>query len=263
VSVDDIADELYALPPREFTAARNARAKEARQAGDTDLAKRITALGKPTMTGWLTNQLVRERSDEIRALLELGASLREATASLAGDELKELSRQQRQVVRALVRQARELAGAAGHPASEDTARGVEQTLHAALADEGAAQQLAAGHLTGVLSTAGFPGDTPATASTGATGTREAHEDEVRQASEAAAAAYEQAQTDLDEAGAVLVEATRRVDGLKRQLAEADEAQRAAQRAEREARAVADKAARAARQAAQRLTNLQHRRPPLS
>jgi hypothetical protein len=257
VSVDDIADELYALPPREFTAARNARAKEARQAGDTDLAKRITALGKPTMTGWLTNQLVRERSDEIRALLELGASLREATASLAGDELKELSRQQRQVVRALVRQARELADASGHPASEDTARGVEQTLHAALADEGAAQQLAAGHLTGVLSTAGFPGDT-ATPSTGATGTREAHEDEVRQASEAAAAAYERAQTDLDEAGAVLAEATRRVDDLKRQLAEADEARGVAQRGEREARAAADKAARAARQAAQRLTNLQHR-----
>lgn len=259
MSVDDIADELYALPPREFTAARNARAKEARQAGDTDLAKRITALGKPTMTGWLTNQLVRERSDEIRALLELGASLREATASLAGDELKELSRQQRQVVRALVRQARELAGAAGHPASEDTARGVEQTLHAALADERAAEQLAAGHLTGVLSTAGFPGDTPATPASRATGAREADEDEARRASEAAAAAYEQAETDLDEAGAVLAEATRRVDDLKRQLAEADEAQRAAQRGEREARAAADKAARAARQAAQRLTNLQHRR----
>ncbi|MEH1124268.1 hypothetical protein [Micromonospora sp. CPCC 206061] len=256
MSVDDIADELYALPPREFTAARNARAKEARQAGDTDLAKRITVLGKPTMTGWLTNQLVRERPDEIRALLELGASLREATASLAGEELKELSRQQRQVVHALVQQARALADAAGHPASEDTARGLEQTLHAALADEGAAEQLAAGHLTGVLSTTGFPGDAPATR---ATGTHDADEDEVRQASEAAAAAYEQAQAALDEAGAVLAEATRRVDDLKRRLAEADEAQRTAQREEREARAAADKAARAARQAAQRLTNLQRRR----
>ncbi|GLI03927.1 hypothetical protein [Phytohabitans aurantiacus] len=256
MSLDEIADELYALPPRDFTAARNARAKEAREAGDSDLAKRITALGKPTMTGWLTNQLVRERPDEIRALLELGASLREATASLAGDELKELSRQQRQVVQALVRQARALADAAGHPATEDTARGLEQTLHAALADEAAAEQLNAGHLTGVLSPTGFPGDSGATPVTRATGARKGDVDEARQASEAAAAAYEDAQADLDEAGAALAEAAQRVDDVKRQLAEADEAHRAAQRAEREARATADKAARAARQAAQRLTNLQ-------
>ncbi|MCW6011120.1 hypothetical protein K1W54_42245, partial [Micromonospora sp. CPCC 205371] len=218
MSLDDIADELYALPPREFTAARNARAKQAREAGDTELAKRINALGKPTMTGWLTNQLVRERPDEIRALLELGASLREATASLAGDELKELSRQQRQVVQALVRQARALAEAAGHPASEDTARGLEQTLHAALADEGAAAQLNAGHLTGVLSTTGFPGDTAATPVSRAAGTRKADQDEARQASEAAAAAYEEAQADLDGAGAVVAGATQRVGVLKRQLA---------------------------------------------
>lgn len=237
MSVDDIADELYALPPGEFTSARNARAKQARQDGDADLAKRITALGKPTMTGWLTNQLVRERPDEIRALLELGASLREATASLAGDELKELSRQQREVVRALVRQGRGLAEAAGHPASEETARGLEQTLHAALADESAAEQLAAGHLTGPLSTTGFPGGAPAPRATSKA------DDKRRRAAEAA---YEKAQKALDGAGAELAAAERRVRDLKRELADAEEAQRAAQRAEREARAAADKAAREAR-----------------
>lgn len=259
MTLDEIADELYALPPREFTAARNARAKQARQDGDAELAKRITALGKPTMTGWLANQLVREQPAEIRGLLELGASLREATASLAGDDLKELSRQQRQVVHALVQQARGLADAAGHPASEETARGLEQTLHAALADEGAAAQLAAGHLTGVLSATGFPGETTAPPAAPATGARKADEDEARQAAEAAAEAYERAQTALDEAGAELAEATRRVADLKRQLAEAEEARRAAQHAERDARAAADKAGRAARQAAQRLTNLERRR----
>src|SRR5689334_3373488 len=132
VSLDEIAWELYGLEPAEFTAARNAKAKEAKQDGDKELAAAITALGKPTMVGWLANQLIRQYPDEMHALLELGESLREATASLAGDQLKELSRQQRQVVHALVQQARGLASAAGHPASEDTARGVEETLHAAL-----------------------------------------------------------------------------------------------------------------------------------
>src|SRR5262249_28758146 len=146
VSLDEIAWELYGLLPAEFTAARNARAKEAKQAGDRDLAAAITALGKPTMVGWLANQLIRQYPDEMHALLELGESLREATASLAGDQLRELSRQQRQVVYALVHQARGLASAAGHPASEDTARGLEETLHAALADPAAASQLAAGRL---------------------------------------------------------------------------------------------------------------------
>src|SRR5258706_2896267 len=158
---DEIAAELYGLAPREFTAARNARATGARQAGDKALADAVGALGKPAMVGWLANQLVRERPDEVRALLDLGESLREATASLAGDQLRELSRQQRQVVYALVQQARSVANAAGHPVSEDTARGLEETLHAAMADPDAAAQLAAGQLTGALSRSGFPGDAAA------------------------------------------------------------------------------------------------------
>jgi hypothetical protein len=34
--VEEAADQLYALSPREFTAARDARAKEAKEAGDKD-----------------------------------------------------------------------------------------------------------------------------------------------------------------------------------------------------------------------------------
>ncbi|MDT7789635.1 MAG: hypothetical protein QOF58_8054, partial [Pseudonocardiales bacterium] len=41
-----VADELYGLPPKEFTAARNAAAK---QADDKDLAKAIADLRKPTV----------------------------------------------------------------------------------------------------------------------------------------------------------------------------------------------------------------------
>lgn len=160
MDIDSVADELYALAPEDFTAARNARAKAAKAAGDKELAAAIHQLGRPNLVAWLANQLVRERADEIGPLLELGAALREATAALSGPDLRELSRQQHQVVHALVQQAKSLARAVGRKVSPDTERGLEDSLHAALADEAAAQQLLAGRLTTSLQRIGFPGGVP-------------------------------------------------------------------------------------------------------
>jgi hypothetical protein len=157
MDIDSVADELYALPPEDFTAARAAREKEAKAAGDKELLAAIHQLGKPNLVAWLANQLVRERADEIGPLLELGAALREATAALSGPDLRELSRQQHQVVYALVQEAKALARAAGRKVSPDTERGLEDSLHAALADEGAAELLLAGRLTTSLQRIGFPG----------------------------------------------------------------------------------------------------------
>jgi hypothetical protein len=154
-TLDDVADELYGLAPEEFTAIRTAREKEARQAGDQELAAAIHRLGKPTAAAWLANQLARDRQDELQALPELGAGLRQATERLAGDELRRFSRQQHELVFALGQQARQLAQATGHRVSEATARGLEDTLHAALADEHAAELLLAGRLTEPLERNGF------------------------------------------------------------------------------------------------------------
>lgn len=156
MDIDSVADELYALPPEDFTPARNAREKEAKAAGDKNLATAIRQLGKPNLVAWLANQLVRERADEVGPLIELGAALREATASLSGPELRELSRQQHQVVYAMVQQAKSLARVAGRKVSPDTERGLEDLLHAALADEAAAELLLAGRLTTSLQRIGFP-----------------------------------------------------------------------------------------------------------
>jgi hypothetical protein len=267
VTLDEIAWELYGRLPADFTAERNAKAKEAKQAGDKDLAAAITALAKPTMVGWLANQLIRQYPDEMHALLELGESLREATASLAGDQLKELSRQQRQVVYALVHQARGLASAAGHPASEDTARGLEETLHAALADPAAAGQLSAGRLTGVLSRSGFPGDAPPrskpaprTPSSEDNSLEQAQraEEEARSAAAEAAEEHDKAQAALDDATVALTDAEERLEDLKRQLSEAGEAQVQAQRRLRSARETAERADRSARRTAQKLADAEAR-----
>jgi chromosome segregation ATPase len=154
-AIDAVADELYALRPSEFTRARDARASEAKAEGDAETARQVKALRKPTVAAWLANQLVREHRDEVSPLLELGAALREATATLSGPQLRQLSRQRNEVVQALVRKARRLAADAGQPVSEDAARALEGTLNAALADDEAAQQLLQGRLTDPLQHVGF------------------------------------------------------------------------------------------------------------
>jgi len=150
VDINSVADELYSLPPEEFTASRNLREQEAKALGDMLLAAEIHRLAKPNTAAWLANQLVREHSDEVRSFLDLGAAFSEATAMLSGDQLRELGRQRRERVRALLAQVRGLANASGHKVSQDAARAVESTLHAALADERVAEQLSAGRLTDTL-----------------------------------------------------------------------------------------------------------------
>jgi hypothetical protein len=161
-TVVEAATDLYALSPREFTAHRDTLAKAAKASGDKDGAREIAALRKPTVTAWLANQLVRRRHDDVVALLDLGPALRDATATLSGPQLRELSRQRNQVVQALVRQARRLAADAEQPVSEEVARGLEATLNAALADEAAATVLLQGRLAAQLEHSGFglPSDAP-------------------------------------------------------------------------------------------------------
>jgi hypothetical protein len=150
-------DELYGLPPGQFTAARAERAKQARADGDRDAAAVIAKLPKPNVVAWLANQLARRHPEDLRPLLELGQSLRQATSDLDAARLSQLSRQQRQLVSALTAHARELAAEVGQAVSDSTTRGFEDTLHAALADEQAALELAQGQLAAGLSRTGFPG----------------------------------------------------------------------------------------------------------
>ncbi|MBM9468373.1 hypothetical protein [Nakamurella leprariae] len=157
MDLDEVADELYGLPLDEFTPTRTERERQAKSDGDQQLAGAIRRLTKPNVAAWLTNQLVRQHPDEIDPLLQLGAGLRDATAALSGDRLRTLAREQHRVVAALVQQARALARDAGQAVSEDTARAVQTTLQAALADEDAADAVRAARLTKPLEHTGFGG----------------------------------------------------------------------------------------------------------
>jgi hypothetical protein len=153
--VGAVADELYGLPPGDFTAARDRAAAQARQAGDRELAATIKKLRRPTASAWSVNRLVREQGEEVARLLEVGAALRQAQANLDADELRRLTQEGQRLVSDLARHARQAAGNAGQALSESATRELEATLHAALADPGASDAVRSGRLTAPLHYSGF------------------------------------------------------------------------------------------------------------
>jgi hypothetical protein len=155
VELDEVADELYAVPPEEFIALRTERQDAAKADGDKALAKEIGGLPKPSAAAWAANLLVREHREEIESLVELGTLLREAQESLAGDQLRALDIQRRQLIAALTRQARALANERGHPVSTTVATQVEETLRAAMTDPEAGEALLSGRLTSAMSYSGM------------------------------------------------------------------------------------------------------------
>ena len=82
--IDEVAERLYALKPDEFSAARDAEVRDARQAGNRDLAREIGQLRKPTMSAWLINLLWRDQHDVMEQLFELSRELGRAQAQAAG-----------------------------------------------------------------------------------------------------------------------------------------------------------------------------------
>lgn len=163
MTIEQVADELYALRPDGFIAARDAAVRQARSAGDAPLAAAVAALRKPTAGAWLANLLAREHRPQVSELVDLGAALREAQGSLDAGSLRELSAKRQQVVNGLVRLARRTAVAAGQPAGEGAARELESTLVAALSDPDAAQALLSARLTTALEYAGLGFGTAAAA----------------------------------------------------------------------------------------------------
>ncbi len=155
MGIQDVAAELYGLPPEEFTAARNAVAAEAKSSGDSDLAAAVKVLRKPSVGAWLLNQLVRRRADEVEQVLELGARLRAAQGTLGAAELRALDTQRRALTRAVAGQAVAIGQAAGRSVSAAVSGAVEETLRSAMVDGDAGAALSSGLLVDTFSATGL------------------------------------------------------------------------------------------------------------
>jgi hypothetical protein len=244
VEFDEVADELYAVPPEDFIAVRTTRQDEAKDDGDKALAKQIGALPKPSAAAWAANLLVRNRRAEIEGLVELGGLLREAQETLAGDELKALNKQRAQLLSALTRQASALAREHGRPISTSVAGQVEETLRAAMTEPEAGEALLSGRLTSPMSYTGMgtvtgrpdlrlvrpprPEPAPrqsASRTADAAERRRAREEEARRAAEERRRKdLEEARQAVDEATALAAEAAAAADEDRR-TAEAIDARR--------------------------------------
>ena len=144
--------ELYTADPDGFTARRTELAGRARDAGEPVVAKKITALRKPTRSAWVVNRLVRS-DPEVRSRLDsLAADLRDASD---GSRLRELTAARAKLVDELTRTALE-----GLPAPPAAMREeVTATLDAAIADPEVAASL--GTLVRAAQYAGFGAFAPA------------------------------------------------------------------------------------------------------
>ncbi len=147
--LEDIADQLYALPPGDFTAARDQAAK-----GNTALAAQLKALRKPTASAWLVNMLVRADPGLLDELLDLGPALARAQREGDGDAVRALGEQRRRLVRAAVERA--LALTDGSVSAAVRAE-IASTLEAGLAEPASADAVRSGRLVRALSFAGFGG----------------------------------------------------------------------------------------------------------
>jgi hypothetical protein len=262
-TLESIADELYGLAPAEFTAARNAKLREVKDSADKELAARVQALRKPSPAAWGVNLLARHRADELEQLADLGESMRDAQAELDRAELGELTRQRRQVVAALAKQASALASEAHHTLTPAVLEEVAQTLQAALGDPAAAAAVRSGRLVRPLEAVGFEAVdlTDAVAAPDASMTsaprKESRKAPVRDLVEVRAA--KEAEKRADEADAEVKRLDRRIeqvedgrDRLEAKLAEFEERVREVEEqirdADRDARALhrdRDKAKRSA------------------
>ena len=146
---DEEVDRLYGLPLEEFIPARDALARELRDAGRRGEATAVKALRKPTVAAWAANQAVRSQPRAARELWEAGdalASTQQAVLSGKGSgaDLREAAERERLALDPLVEAARGLLTASGGDLSETTIDKVRATLQAAAIDEDAREEVAAG-----------------------------------------------------------------------------------------------------------------------
>jgi hypothetical protein len=277
-ALDEVADELYELPPEDFVAARDDHVAQARERGDRELARAIGRLRRPTRPAWLANLLARHRGEQLDGLIGLAAGLAAAQKTLDGASLRKLSAQRNRAVAAMAREAGRLAQETGSPATDAQLRELQGILEAALARPEVADEVRAGRLTRTLTYTGFGPDAdpdafPTPPPKKATEPAEANESEPEEdqaerdrrerelaelrrvladAEEDAAAAQDRADSDeaaRDEARERHAAARERVAELTAELDAARADERAAGEAERAAATAARESTRAATAAA--------------
>ena len=140
-------DRLYQLPLDEFTAARNALARNA----GADAAS-IRQLAKPPLAAWAVNQLYWRDRDVYDALVAASEELRRTHKAVLGGrrgDLRVAGRVHDQALDRALKGTMAIVADAGHPASDVTRQAILSTLRALPSGE------APGRLSATLQPGGF------------------------------------------------------------------------------------------------------------
>ena len=256
-SLDDRIDGLYQLPLDEFTASRNALAKET---GDTSVKK----LEKPNLAAWTVNQLYwRERKiydDVIKAAERMRAVYKQMLAGKNAD-VRGAEEIHQEALREAKQAAKRLLEEGGHPNPEVVMMPVAETLDALPGEE------PPGRLTKPLRRMGFNvlEGVPISAKAGPIRSKAAADKKPpakeqtakeRRASEAeereaamnrerlrfAEAAEREAEASLDRAKRAVERAERTRERIERELKEAADAEKSALKEQAHAEKALEKAA---------------------
>ena len=145
--IDTEIDRLYALPPDEFTAARNALAKTA----GADAAG-VRGLVKPPIAAWAVNQIYWKQRDVYDALIEASNTLRKIHQAILGGrraDVRDAAKAHDAAIDAALKAALSILRDEGHPATDATRQAIMTTLRALPADD------PPGRLTRALQPGGF------------------------------------------------------------------------------------------------------------
>jgi hypothetical protein len=257
VDEEELVAELYRVPPGEFVAARNAKVRELRAAGERDAAAAIAKLRRPNTTEWALNMASREHSGPIAGWADAADAVRDAQEAAATGQRVDL----RTALTTLRARTADVMSAASEWAPSDA---LSLALHEVAASPDTTNALRAGVLGAPGEPASRPGTVPARSEPRrSTRTTEASakpdKAELRHDREAdkARAAVEQAAAGVDEAKAAataaadaqraaeaeLTAATEEVQTARRQLQAAEAGRRDAEKRHRDTRRVATEAAK--------------------
>jgi hypothetical protein len=131
--IDTEIDRLYQLPPDQFTAARNALAKEAGADGAA-----VRALVKPPLAAWAVNQIYWHQRDVYDTLIASSNELREIhKAVLSGrqGDIRDAGKQHDEAVETALKAALAILRGEGHPATDATRQAIMTTLRALPGDD--------------------------------------------------------------------------------------------------------------------------------
>jgi hypothetical protein len=157
---EDLLDRLFSVPLKGFIEERRRVVTQLKAAGQTQQAKEVDKISKPTVSAWATNQLVHRDPKLVEELAEVAARLRNVQLGGGGNKegdsgYGDAVARQREILKKLRADAEEVLTSSGHPASPQVVERTVRNLREGVAAEATRDTVTRGRLTEDLEAVDF------------------------------------------------------------------------------------------------------------